>query len=196
MKNLFLTTLALTMFSACAQKATPEILSAEIQIKTALLAAPQDKKEGAMIYGYDQDGEVIVLREGTNDLVCMADNPHNKGIQVSCYFKPLDSFMKRGRDLKKEGKTTEELRKIRSGEIESGTLKMPLAPSMLYVYFGTEEAYDKTSATLTDGKFRYVIYTPFATAESTGLPLKPHAKGMPWLMDPGTPRAHIMIGPN
>ena len=195
MKNLFLSGLILSMFSACAQKEKVDVMPEDIQIKTALLAAPEGKKEAAMVYGYDEDGKIIVLREGTNDLVCMADNPHNKGIQVSCYFKELDPFMKRGRDLKAAGKSTKELLEIRSAEIAEGTIKMPDA-GMLYVYFGTEETYDKTKATLGDGQFRYVVYTPFATAESTGLPLKPHAKGMPWLMDPGTPRAHIMIGPN
>ncbi|MEP3208551.1 MAG: hypothetical protein ABJN95_05130 [Maribacter sp.] len=196
MKNLFLTTLALTIFSACAQEEKPEIMPKEIQIKTALLAAPEDKKDGAMIYGYDEDGEVTVLRKGTNDLVCVADNPYNKGIQAACYFNQLDPFMNRGRELKKEGKETMELREIRGAEVAAGTLKMPESPTMMYIFYGSEETYDKTNATLGDGQFRYVIYTPFATAESTGLPLKPHAKGMPWLMDPGTHRAHIMVGPN
>jgi len=168
----------------------------DIQIKTALLPAPDDKKEGAMVYGYNEEGEIVVLREGTNDLVCLADNPYNEGISVSCYFKELDSFMKRGRELKKAGKETMDIRKMRGEEVAAGTLKMPESPSMMYIYYGTEETYDKTTGVLGDGKFRYVIYTPFATAESTGLPLKPHAKGMPWLMDPGTHRAHIMVGPN
>lgn len=196
MKNLFLATLALSIFSACAQEEKPEVMPKDIQIKTALLAAPEDKKEGAMVYGYDDDGEVVVLREGTNDLVCVADNPHNKGIQAACYFKELDPFMNRGRALKKEGKETMEVRKMRGEEVASGQLKMPEAPSMMYIFYGSEETYDKTKATLGDGQFRYVIYTPFATTETTGLPLKPHAKGMPWLMDPGTHRAHIMVGPN
>jgi hypothetical protein len=196
MKNLFSITLVLSIFSACAQKIKPEIMPKDIQIKTALLPAPEDKKEEAMVYGYDKDGEMIVLRKGTNDLVCLADNPYNEGISVSCYFKELDPFMQRGRDLKKEGKETMAIRKLRGEEVASGKLKMPEAPSMMYIYYGTEETYDKTKGTLGDGQFRYVIYTPFATAESTGLPLKPHAKGMPWLMDPGTHRAHIMVGPN
>lgn len=196
MKHLIFSGIIFSIFSACAQKAKPEILSKEIQIKTALLPAPDDKKEGAMLYGYDSEGEMVVLRKGTNDLVCLADNPNNKGISVSCYFKELDPFMKRGRVLKKEGKETMDIRKIRGEEVAAGTLKMPKAPSMMYIFYGTEETYDKTQGTLGDGQFRYVIYTPFATAESTGLPLKPHAKGMPWLMDPGTHRAHIMVGPN
>jgi hypothetical protein len=40
-----------------------------------------------------------------------------------------------------------------------------------------------------------VIYIPYATAESTGLPAKPGSPGMPWIMNPGTARAHIMIDP-
>lgn len=196
MKNLFLVALALSIFFGCAQEEKPEIMPKDIQIKTALLPAPDDKKEGAMVYGYNEDGKVVVLREGTNDLVCIADNPYNKGIQASCYFKQLDPFMQRGRELKEEGMETIAIRKMRAEEVTSGKLKMPEAPSMMYIFYGSEESYDKTKATLGDGQFRYVIYTPFATAESTGLPLKPHAKGMPWLMDPGTHRAHIMVGPN
>ena len=196
MKNLFLGALALSMISGCAQEEKPEIMPKDIQIKTALLPAPDDKKEGATVYGYNEDGKVVVLREGTNDLVCIADNPYNKGIQCSCYFKQLDPFMKRGRELKEEGKETMAIRKMRAEEVASGKLKMPESPSMMFIFYGSEETYDKTKATLGDGQFRYVIYTPFATAESTGLPLKPHAKGMPWLMDPGTHRAHIMVGPN
>ena len=42
---------------------------------------------------------------------------------------------------------------------------------------------------------RYVIYIPFATPESTGLPTKPSTPSEPWIMDPGTHRAHIMISP-
>lgn len=196
MKKHLLVVLGFAFLSGCAQEKRTDIPPKEIQIKTAVLPAPDDKKDGAMVYGYDEYGKMIVLREGTNDLVCLADNPDNDGISVSCYFVELEPFMKRGRELKSEGKETMEVRKIRGEEVASGKLKMPEAPSMMYIYYGTEETYDKTQGTLKDGQFRYVIYTPFATAESTGLPLKPHAKGMPWLMDPGTHRAHIMVGPN
>ena len=40
-----------------------------------------------------------------------------------------------------------------------------------------------------------MIYVPFATAETTGLPVKPIPGGAPWLMNPGTGGAHIMINP-
>ena len=38
------------------------------------------------------------------------------------------------------------------------------------------------------------VLVPFATGQSTGLPEEPTADRA-WLMCPGTPRAHIMIGP-
>ncbi len=177
------------------QDNTSKVLSAEVQIKTATLPAPEAQKDGTMVYGYNNDGELIVLREGSNNLVCIADNPFREGISVSCYSKRLEPFMARGRELNAQGKSQDERNEIRGREIESGILPMPKEPSMLYVFFGKEEDYDKTTGALPNGKFRYVIYTPFATTETTGLPDKPHAPGMPWLMDPGTHRAHIMVGP-
>ncbi len=196
MKNLLSLLLILAFVPlACQEKQKLEILPADIQIKTATLPAPEADKEGAMVYGYNEDGELTVLREGNNNLVCLADDPSKEGVSVACYSKKLEPFMKRGRELAAEGKNGEEKEEIRGAEVESGELQMPKEPSMLYVYYGTDEAYDKTTGELGDAKYRYVIYTPFATTESTGLPDKPHAKGMPWLMDPGTFRAHIMVGP-
>ncbi len=103
--------------------------------------------------------------------------------------------MARGRALLAEGKTEMEKREIRQKEAESGELILPDVPSMTYILSGKEENYNRATGELKDGKFRYVIYTPYATTESTGLPDKPEVPGMPWLMDPGTHRAHIMITP-
>ena len=76
-----------------------------IQIKTALLAAPEDKRSGAMVYGYDTKGDLVVLRKGNNEMVCIADNPKQEGISVSCYHIDLEPFMARGRELKAAGKS-------------------------------------------------------------------------------------------
>lgn len=194
MKYSFFLFTVLVSCIGCAQNAT--ILPEEIQITTATAPLPEEDKAGAMVYGYRSDGNLEVLREGSNNFVCLADDPGKEGISVACYAKELEPFMKRGRELTKEGKNTKERREIQGAEVASGKWQMPIAPSMMYVYYGSDEAYNKETGELSDGKFRYVIYTPFATAKSTGLPTKPHDKGMPWLMDPGTFRAHIMVGPN
>ncbi|SDR66420.1 hypothetical protein [Christiangramia echinicola] len=192
MRNLIILIFLIISGSVYAQS---EILPAEIQIATAMLAAPEDSRSGAMVYGYNEQGNLVVLRKGTNNLICIADDPEFDGIKVTCYSTKLEPFMSRGRELSQEGKSEIEKRKIRQEEVESGKLKMPDSPSTLYVFSGSTDNYDKTTGELKNGKFRYVVYIPYATAESTGLPLKPDNPGMPWLMDPGTHRAHIMISP-
>ena len=168
---------------------------AAIQIKTALLAAPEAKKAGAMVYGYSAKGEFVVLRNGTNEMICLADDPKEKDLSVSCYHKDLEPFMARGRELRATGKSFQEIFDIREAEAKSGKLKMPQHPSNLQVYSASAESYNVKTGEVTKGSLRSVVYIPWATSASTGLPLKPDAPGMPWIMDPGTHRAHIMITP-
>lgn len=174
---------------------TQTIPSKEIQIKTALLAAPDDKRDGAMVYGYNEKGEFIVLRKGTNELICLADDPNSPGFNASCYHVGLEPFMERGRQLKKEGKGFQEIFDIREEEVKSGKLKMPKDGATLFVLSADAENYNLQTGEVKDSYLRYVVYIPWATEASTGLPLKPSGPAMPWIMDPGTHRAHIMINP-
>ncbi|GAB1446900.1 hypothetical protein MASR2M41_27200 [Flammeovirgaceae bacterium] len=174
--------------------AQTNVPSKDVQIKSAVMAAQEDMRDGAMIYGYSEKGEFIVLRKGSNDLVCLADDPNQKGFNVACYFKDLDSFMARGRELRKEGKDFKEVFDIRENEVKSGKLKIPQNAS-LFVLSGSDEVFNTQTGEVTGANLRSVVYIPYATSETTGLPLKPAAPGMPWLMDPGTHRAHIMITP-
>ncbi len=167
----------------------------EVQIKNALLAAPSDKKESAAVYGYSASKEFILLRKGTNEFICLADDPDQPGFSVASYHRDLEPFMKRGRELRKQGKAVGEIFDIREKEVKAGKLAMPKQPTSLYVYSAAKENYDNATGLVKEGLLRSVIYIPFATAESTGLPLKPEAPGMPWIMNPGTHGAHIMINP-
>ncbi len=171
------------------------IPSKEVQIKTALMAAPEEKRSDAMVYGYDSNGNFVVLRNGSNEMVCISDDPKSPGFSVSSYQKELEPFMERGRELKKEGKTFQEIFDTREAEAKSGKLKMPKDGATLFVLTADDENYNASTGDVSDTYLRYVVYLPWATSESTGLPLKPSAPGMPWIMDPGTHRAHIMITP-
>jgi len=179
-------------FNSIAQSKVP---TREVQIKSALLAAPAEKRAGATVYGYSANNEFILLRKGSNELICLADNPSEPGFSVACYHQDLDPFMKRGRDLRKLGKSTKEIFDTREKEVKAGKLIMPKQPATLYVYSASDKDYDIATGEVKNGYLRYVIYIPYATAESTGLPLKPEAPGEPWIMNPGTHGAHIMITP-
>lgn len=186
--------LAVFLFTLSLSFGQPKVPGKEAQMKAAVMAAPEEVREGVMIYGYSDKGEFIVLRKGSNDLICLADDPNQKGFNVACYYKDLDGFMARGRELKKEGKSFKEIFDIREEEVKSGKLKIP-QNSGLFVLSGSDEVYNTETGEVTGANLRSVVYIPFATSESTGLPLKPAAPGMPWIMDPGTHRAHIMITP-
>lgn len=172
--------------------AAAAILSREQQIAAAVQAAPEDRRAEAGVLGYDPQGKLVTLRQGSNDLVCLADDPKTPGFSVACYHKDLEPFMARGRELVAQGVAGPNRNEIRWKEVESGKLPMPREPRTLYVLTGS--SYDAASNRVVDPYLRWVIYVPFATAASTGLPTRPFADG-PWLMNAGTAGAHIMITP-
>ncbi|KPM33279.1 Hypothetical protein I595_182 [Croceitalea dokdonensis DOKDO 023] len=168
-----------------------EIPAKDWQIKTALMAVPDEFRKGAKVYGYGADGKFITLKEGTNDYIAIASDPYKENFSTAAYHKDLDEFMERGRQLKAEGKEFQEIFDIRETEVKSGKLKMP-DKATLCVFTGEV---NKTTMQIENPYVRYVFYIPFATGETTGLPTTPSPPGHAWLMNPGTHRAHIMITP-
>jgi len=170
-------------------------LTKDQQIAAAVLAAPSEARAEAKVYGFDEDGNFVTLREGTNEFVCIADDPSKDGFQVACYHASLEPMMARGRELAAEGKSRGEKEKIRADESKSGKLKLPEAPASLEIYYGEKAFFNTETNLVENAKYRYVVYIPYATQKTTGLPLKPNASSHPWLMFPGAYNAHIMITP-
>lgn len=185
--------LFMVLFFSSSCIAQKDIRPKEKQIKAAVSAAPEDMREGAGVLGYNKSGELVTLRERTNDLICLADDPDDERFHVACYHKDLEPFMKRGRELRAEGKSSDEVTKIRRQEIESGKISMPDKPMALYSLTASEEGYDYETDMVLQARPLYVIYVPYATEQSTGIAPKPFGEGTPWLMNPGEPWAHIMV---
>ena len=177
------------------KKAPNQKLNSEQQIAAAVLAAPEEVRGGAKVYGYDDEGGFVTLREGTNDMICIADDPNKEGFEVVSYHTDLEPYMARGRALKAEGKAFGDRRDIREREAAEGILKMPEKSATLHILHGKNGWYDIDSTKVRNAKYRYVVYIPYATQASTGLSLSPNAPGHPWLMFPGKANAHIMITP-
>ena len=170
-------------------------LSVDQQIASAVLAAPLEARGEAMVYGYSESGEFMMLREGSNDFICIADDPQKDGFQVVCYHKSLEPMMERGRELAAEGKSREEKEEIRNKEAKSGKMPLPETPATLHIYYGENAYFNEETDAIENAKYRYVVYIPYATQETTGLPLAPNESSHPWLMFPGRYNAHIMITP-
>jgi len=172
-----------------------KIDSDEALIATALMAAPEASRAGCKVIGFNMEGEFVTFKEGTNEFICLADNPMENGFSAACYHKNLEPFMARGRALKAEGKSFQEIFDIREQEAKEGILDMGGQGSTLHILYGPNDTYDPETNVVDGAKYRYVVYLPWATAESTGLPERPVAGNHPWIMNPGTHRAHIMISP-
>lgn len=171
-----------------------QVPSEAVQIAGALAAAPAMDRASATVFGFRADGSMTTLREGDGALICLADDPNREGWNVACYHESLDPFMARGRELRSEGVTDSgELAQRRWAEADAGTLAMPETPATLYVLTG--DGFDEATSTVQNSFIRWVVYTPWATPESTGLSTAPAGPGAPWLMFPGTAGAHIMITP-
>jgi hypothetical protein len=178
-----------------AQAPAPVVPPAEQQIAAAVAPAPAELRAGATVLGYGRDGRLITLRQGTNALVCLASDPAADRFHVACYHRALEPFMARGRALRLQGVRGPAVDSARSAEIAAGTLAMPSHPAALYSLTGPPGSFDAATGTVRGARPLYVVYIPFATAESTGLSPTPIGRA-PWIMFPGTPKAHIMFTPD
>ena len=160
--------------------------SADQQIGEAVMPLPEGLRAGAMVLGYGGSAALVTLREGSGDMVCLADDPSREGFHVACYHKDLEPFMSRGRELRSEGKSNDERKNMRRAEIKSGALKMPSQPTTLWSLTNR----NGNGADGASGLF--VVYVPYATEATIGIAERP-SRGEPWLMEPGEPWAHIMI---
>ena len=168
--------------------------AAEQQIAAAVLPAPKDLRADATVLGYARDGHLTTLRRGKGALICLASDPKSDRFHVACYHRSLEPFMARGRALRAKGVKGDRVDSLRFAEIRSGKLAMPRHAAVLYSLSGPADSFDPATGTAPKAQPLFVVYVPFATEKSMGLSAAP-VEGGPWIMDPGTPKAHLMFEP-
>ena len=163
---------------------------AAAQIAEAVSPLPEDLKAGATVLTYDKaTGERKVLRQGTNAIECQPKDPEDKDEFIRCYNKVMAPRRDLEAKLRAQKKTDKEVSDAVAAALKAGDIKA--AP------FGTM-SYRKTGV---DGRIKmlWVMSVPNATPESIGVSAVSQrdaalkGAGLPWLMLPGTPGAHIMI---
>lgn len=168
-------------------------LSEAQQVASAVLPLPAQFRANARVLGYRNGSKALVpLRDTKGEFTCLA-TPPDAPLHLACYHSSLEPFMARGRELREKGTKDTQVDTVRFAEVISGKLAMPKHPAALYQLFGG--TYDAAANTVSGARPLFVIYISGATAASTGLPDKPAAAGEPWIMFPGTPKAHIMLTP-
>ena len=109
-------------------------VDAESQIEEALLAAPESLRAGAAVLGIggeERDGDPLTtLRPGTNELICLADDPQQEGFQVSCYHTSLEPYMRFGRAARARWLDRAAVMDARYAAYADGSLPMPVAAAL------------------------------------------------------------------
>jgi hypothetical protein len=159
----------------------------EQQIAEATRILPQDLRAGATVVIYDAaTGARTVLRQGTNFIECqprMADGFER------CYSKTLAPRRDFEAKLRAQKKSDEEIQKAVATAIKDGTLPQPPRAMMSYRGFDKSDRIQNL----------WVMSLPNATPEEAGVSTVSQrdaalaGHGLPWMMLPGTPGAHIMI---
>lgn len=185
--------LVVTAVSLHAQAPAPPPPPAAQQIAAAVLPLPEAMRAGARVWGYAPDGRFIELRAGTGSMTCIADNPRDDQFHAACYHNSMEPYMARGRELRTEGLRANAVDSTRRADVASGRIRMPSVAS-LFSLTGPIASYNAQTNTLSGARPLYVLYVPFATAESTGMPTTP-VRNQPWLMHAGLPGAHVMFAP-
>ena len=175
MRSLILLTVTLfTVLPIQAQQSTGEIITQSVAPLPATL------RDGATVLSFDENNNSTVLRQGTNDMTCWADDP-GADFRVSCFPQSIEPMMARRRELGFERGDSNAADLVQE-EIRAGDVPMPDI-AIAYMLRGPRF---NNAAPLT------VIWVPNATPESTGLSTQPNAF-QPYLMRSGQPMAHIMI---
>ena len=175
MRSLFvLTATLLAVIPIQAQQSTGE------RITQTVAPLPEALRDEATVLSFDENDNGTVLRQGTNGMICWADDP-GADFRVSCFPQSIEPMMVRRRELGFEGGDSRAADLVQE-EIRSGDVPMP---DIAIAYMLRGPRFNNASP-LT------VIWVPNATPESTGLSTQPNAF-QPYLMRSGQPMAHIMI---
>ena len=158
------------------------------RIAQATLPLPEDVRAGATVYEYDKTtGDRKILRQGTSKFVeCM---PRGDDGFTWCYNTVTAPRRDLQAKLKAEKKTDKEITDAVAEATKAGTIKPTPFGTFSYRLYGKKDRI----------QLLWVMSVPGATPESIGVSegsqrdeaLK--GQGVPWLMLPGTPGAHVMI---
>lgn len=154
------------------------------EIDKALSALPANLREETSVIKWKSDFTYDTLKKGTGKLVCYdrSGQPMQQPFSVEC--TSLANLERVAQNMRFEsiGDKAKAAEAVAAAEKDGTRVKAEYG-SMFFNYMGPSE--DKARRHTT-------VSTPGATAASTGLPDKRDAGGA-WIMNAGTPSAHIML---
>ena len=175
-----------TMFAQAGRGAAPppplEPGASQADVDVALLAAPANLRDQAMVIRWKPDFTHDTLRKGTNRLVCYNRSGQAGQQPFSIECTSVANLERVVQNLKFEAAADKKQAMLDAAE-KDGTRVKPEYGSIFYNLSGPDR--ERARAHMT-------VAVPGATMQSTGLPDN-NKQGGAWIMNAGTTTAHIMI---
>ncbi len=157
-------------------------------IERALLAAPARAREAAAVVKWnDEDQTYVQIKEGAGSLVCYDHSgaPGEEPFSVQCTHPGnLPRVQQNFRFEAAAAGNRETLNALIAEAERNGTREMPVYGSPWMGLTGADQA---------SARMHMTIATPGATSASTGGLPENGREGGAWIMDAGTPSAHLML---
>jgi len=189
MKRVMFVAMAACLMASVAQAQAPPPAppapTDQEMIDRSVLAAPANARAMAMVVKWAADGSRVVLRPGTNGLVCWDQSvwPHQRPFSAHCTSVANLPRVDQNREFYLKAPNAKEAELLVQAAEKAGMRKTPEFGAGNYQLTGNDQATARGHVT---------IAVPFATAETLKLSAKPIASGA-WIMDAGTSGAHIMV---
>ena len=116
--------------------------SVDEQIARAVMAAPANLQADAAVITFDESGEIVVVREGSNGLMCWdsSNEPGRQGIfNAQCTSELNRPRVKQNHQFSHAGGTPEEIQALFDRAEEDGTRELPVYGTMYYHWIGEED---------------------------------------------------------
>lgn len=175
------TLLAICTSGSLLAQSTEEIIAQSVR------PLPEDLRAGATVFRYDPaTGERIVLRQGTNHVEC---RPKDEEGFTRCSPAANASRSDLSAKLRAQGMSGDELSAALADAEKKGLVNPPIFGALSY------RLYDEPDRI----QLLWIVSVPNATPEQLGMPTGSQrdnalaGRGSPWMMEPGTPGAHLMI---
>ncbi|HBW82779.1 MAG: hypothetical protein CMD92_03080 [Gammaproteobacteria bacterium] len=187
MKKVKQTAAAITAGLLCAAGTAAQTDQAAID--KALSPLPVDLRADATVYTYDDEGNRVTLKVGSNHVECQPTDAEG--------FTRCGPVSQRARrdlqaQLSARGLEGEELQMALQRAEDAGEIPPRQLGALSYRRFDTSERI----------QYLFVVSLPNATAEQLGMPTESQrdnslaGEGTPWMMRSGTSGAHLMIPVN
>ena len=184
---------------ALAFPARPTLAQGTDDTRFALLPLPKQLRDGATVVRMDSTHHPVVVRQGSNGMVCMRVLPGEAAWDARCYEASMARLIFSAGELVMSGLAIDSLGPRIEAEVRAGKLTLPKQPAASYRALGPQDAYvPATGAVTARMKIWQSLHVPFATAEEMGLPdestvTDPQRATMPVVVASGTWWSHVIL---